>query len=223
MPASQAGMDDPLDREHRRLALALVAPGRKPAHEDALIRRLKTDLETWTRQTFQAPLEFISAEPAAPWEHDAKTAGVRLDGRTIGRLTVVPTAYRRRIDEHLAAWSIALAEIDLTAVVDRPPHTRKLVPIPVHPRIDLDFSVLAPADRRYRDVAESLAAYDHPLLRRFAFVDSFEGGSVSAGQRSFTFRATIGDPDRTLTEQDIQEFRKSMIQAFERIQLTLRT
>ncbi len=211
------------DREHCRLALALVAPGRKPAHEDALLRRLKTDLETWTRQTFQASPEFTAAESAVPWEHDAKTAAVRLDGQTIGRLTVVPAACKRRIDEHLAAWSVALAELDLTAVAARPPHTRKLVPIPVHPRIDLDFSVLAPAERRYRDIAESLAVYDHPLLRRFAFVDSFEGGSVPAGQRSFTFRATIGAPDRTLTEHDIQEFRTSVIQALERCELTLRT
>ena len=67
--------------------------------------------------------------------------------------------------------------------------------MPVYPRVDVDFSVLARADHAYADIAAELAGYDHPLLRRLAFLDCYEGGSVPAGQRSFTFRATIGDPD----------------------------
>lgn len=210
------------DREHRHLGLALVMPGRKPTHEDELLRRLKTDLETWARQTLCATLLFAAASPQAPWEHPAKTAAVTSDGRSIGRLTVLPAAVKRGIDEHLAAWSIALAEIDLSAVVDRPIAHRKLVPVPVYPQIDLDFSVLTDAARRYEDLSRSLAKFDHDLLRRLAFVDSYEGGSVPAGQRSLTFRATIGHDARTLAEDDIQGFRAAFIRFLEQDQLRLR-
>ncbi len=211
------------DREHRRLGLALVMPGRKPTHEDELIRRLKTDLETWARQTLGATLQFTAATPAAPWEHPAKTAAVALDDRPLGRLTVVPAAVKRNIDEHLAAWSIAVAEIDLSAVVDRPITHRKLVLVPVYPQIELDFSVLTEAARRYEDLSRSLARFDHDLLRRLAFVDSYEGGSVPAGQRSLTFRATIGHQARTLAEDDIQGFRAAFIQFLEADKLLLRS
>lgn len=208
--------------ERRRLGLVLVAPGRKAAHEDALFARLKTDIETWARQILDAGIRYEAIKPNAPWEHEVKTAAVVVDGRQIGRITVVPAACKRRIDEHLAAWSIAVAELDITAMVGRRAETKKLVPIPVYPRVDVDFSVLAGADHAYETIEKDLAGYDHPLLRRLSFIDSYEGGSVPAGQRSFTFRATIGHPDRTLTEQDVQDVRTSFIAYLTSHGLTLR-
>ncbi|HSW46345.1 MAG TPA: phenylalanine--tRNA ligase subunit beta [Phycisphaerae bacterium] len=210
------------DKEHRRIGLAVVAPGRKSTHEDELVRRLKTDLDTWARQILRASLSFAAGTPSYPWEHDAKSAEVLWDGLTIGRLTIVPNALKRVIDEHLAAWSIALAEIDLTTVLTGRPTHRKLAPVPTCPRIELDFSVLVNASQRYVDLEKTLAAYDHPLLRRLSFVDSFEGGSIPAGRRSFTFRAVIGAADRTLTETDIQSFRADFLAMAERSGMSLR-
>jgi phenylalanyl-tRNA synthetase beta chain len=219
------------DAERRHMCLAMVVPGRKPAQEDELIRRLKSDLETWAFQTLGAELGYGAAQPIGPWEHEARTARVLVRGGDrrneadldIGRLTVVPVGCRRRIDEHLAAWTIALAEVNLSAIVDLPHAGKKLVPVPVYPQTDVDFSVLAEAARPYADLESGLAGYHHPLLRRLAFVDSYEGGSVPAGQRSFTFRATIGDPSRTLTDQDIQDFRAHFIDFLTAQRLTLRS
>jgi phenylalanyl-tRNA synthetase beta chain len=209
--------------EERHFALALVAPGRKPVHEDELIRRLKTDLETWARQIFGGHLRFEAAPASAPWDHEAKTAAIFLGDRRLGRLTVVPAANKRKIDEHLAAWSIALAEVSLSAVVDLPRQEKKLVPVPMYPQVSVDFSFLADAARQYAEIERDLGGYDHALLRRLAFVDSFEGGSVPAGKRSFTFRATVADPARTLTEADVQEFRANFINFLTAHQLTLRS
>ncbi|HOA75044.1 MAG TPA: phenylalanine--tRNA ligase subunit beta [Phycisphaerae bacterium] len=211
--------------ERRHLGMVLVAPGRKPAQEDALFARLKTDVETWARQVLDASVRYEARQSAAPWEHAVKTAAVLVEGKAVGRLTVVPASCKRRIDEHLMAWSIALAEIDLSAVlghIDRSREAKKLAPIPVYPRVDVDFSVLAQADRPYAEIEKDLARYDHPLLRRLFFIDSYEGGSVPVGQRSFTFRATLGHAERTLTEQDVQDFRTSFIAHLTGHGLTLR-
>ncbi|UCD27363.1 MAG: hypothetical protein JSV03_09545, partial [Planctomycetota bacterium] len=220
---SPGKFDDPSQAEKRNLALTLAAPGRKAAHEDALLRRLKTDLETFAHQLLNAHLAFKPADPAFPWEHEAKTASISIHNKTIGRLTAAPTACKRRIDEHLAAWSIAIAEINLSSAVSCRLDEKKLLPVPVYPCIDVDFSVLADAQRRYADIEKTLGKYDHPLLTRLVFMDSYEGGSVPAGQRSFTFRATIADSHRTLTEEDIQDFRTSFIEFLARNKLILRT
>ena len=217
---SKGGKDD---SEQRHMAMALVAPGRKSVHEDRLLRRLKTDLETWTRQVLNGSLRYVAGEPVACWEHPAKTAAVQLGDRVIGRLTVVPAPLKRKIDEHLAAWSIALAEIDLSAVAQHDCEHRKLVPVPVYPQIDVDFSVLTEESRRYADIERELAGYDHDLLRRLWFVDSYEGGSVPAGMRSLTLRARIGLADRTLAEDDIQAFRADFLAFLEGKSLTLRS
>ena len=209
--------------EQRHLGLMLVAPGRKAAQEDALLGRLKTDLETYARQVRGMHLQFAAAEAAAPWEHEAKTATIMIDGQTAGRVTLVPAACKRRIDEHLTAWSIAVAELNLSMIAAQPEQVGKLDPVPVYPRVDVDFSVLADAAHHYAKIERALAGYDHPLLVRLGFVDSYEGGSVPVGKRSFTFRTTIGKPDRTLTEQDVQDFRTSFIDCLNKNGLNLRT
>ena len=215
-------VERPEQAERRRLAIVLVAPGRKPAQEDALLARLKTDLETWAAQVLEGELAYSAAVASVPWEHEAKTASVVMDGRTVGRLTAVPAACKRAMDEHLAAWSIVLAEVDLDPLAERKPPVRKLAAIPVYPQINVDFSVLTDAGVRYEAIRGHLAGYAHPLLSRLAFVDSYEGGSVPAGKRSFTLRATIGDPSRTLGESDIQSFREAFIAHLSAAGLTLR-
>lgn len=198
--------------------------------------RLKTDLQTWAMQVWDGHLTFDVADDrradgtsifgtsaSPPWQHDQKTADILLDGERIGRLTVVPAACKRAIDEHLAAWSIALAEVDLTALAGRAVEPKKLAPPPTHPRVELDFSVMTTAARRYKEIEADLATFDHPLLHRpLWFQGSYEGGSVPAGQRSFTFRATIAAPDRTLTENDVQDFRSRFLDHLQRHALALR-
>jgi phenylalanyl-tRNA synthetase beta chain len=213
---------DPADAQDQHLGLAMVAPGRKAVHEENLLRRLKSDLETYAYQVCGEPLRYAPGVSEAPWEHADKTAAVNLDGQNIGRITAVPSEFKRRIDEHLQAWSIVLAEINLSALADRPVQVRKLVPVPVYPAVDVDFSFLADARRRYTEIEDILRKYDYELLRRLAFVDSYEGGSVPSGQRSFTFRATIADPTRTLTEEDVQGFRNSFLEYLNVHQFQLR-
>lgn len=210
-------------REQRHLAMAVVAPGRKAAHEDAALKRLKTDLETWAFKILGSHVRFRETKANPPWEHPEKSASVVIEDQEVGRITVVPGACKRALDEHLAAWSIALAELDIARFADHRLEAKKLVPIPTYPSIEVDFSVLTEADRRYADIEKALAAYDHPLLCRLALVDSYEGGSVPTGKRSFMFRATIRDPGRTLTEEDIQDFRRSFISMLEQNALQLRT
>ncbi len=199
--------------ESRRLGLARVAPGRKAAQEDALLASLKTHVQTWAMQVLETPAEFAAfpTNARAPWQHEAKTSGILVGGKTIGYVTTVPLACKRAIDEHLAAWSIAVAEIDLSSVLDLRPDVRPLPVVPAFPETHLDFSVMADARRRYADLTADLARFAHPLLRRLSYVDSYEGGSVPAGKRSFTFRARLGHPERTLVETDLQEFRENFL------------
>ena len=73
--------------EDRHLGLAVAAPGRKATHEDALIRKLKTDLETWLHQQVGVRVTFAAADASSPWEHPVKTAMIVAAIRNIFILT----------------------------------------------------------------------------------------------------------------------------------------
>ncbi len=195
-------------REARRMGLAVVGRG----DEDAFMNDLKDAVETWAIQSLRRQAGFTEPDKARavkPWEHPIKTSDVVVAGRTTGRVTLVPLECRLKIDEHLRRWTIALAEIDLDAAVDVGQADDALAPVPTYPQVELDFSVLLDATRRYAAVAEEVGQFEHALLRRLTLVDSYEGKNIPAGQRSLTLRAQVGAPDRTLTEEDLQGFREA--------------
>jgi len=208
-------------REVRRLGMAMVGRG----HEDALLGEMKAAIDTWTREVLGRPVRFVEPNTAparAPWEHPLKTADLDVGNRLIGRLTAVPLECRLRIDEHLRRWAVILTEIDLDQAVALGPTEESLEPIPTYPRVELDFSVLADAARRYTEIAGRIGRFEHPLLRRITFLDSYEGPNIPSDRRSFTFRAHLGAPDRTLTDEDLRAFRQAFTAHLEHNGLTLR-
>jgi len=198
------------EKESRRLGLVLAARGK--AIEDDLLLELKGDLETWCWQVLGVPVTFEDrAENDGPprWAHESKAARVSIAGRRIGWISPVPLAVRRGMDEHLAAWGMAWAEIELDPLQEVQPADFKLRRVPEHPEVELDFSVLAPKSSRFAALNEKLGGFDHELLRRINFVEAYEGKAIGADQRSLTYRVRIGAADRTLVDQDVASFREA--------------
>jgi len=196
------------DVSDQRRHLGLVSAQRGKQHEDDLFGVLKGDLEAWAWQALGAPVTFCAVGTDRPvWAHEHKTAGVRIGGIACGLVSVVPLATRRAMDEHLASWSLAWAEIDLSALHAVEPVDVRLAAVPEHPEVELDFSMLVPATMAYGEVNMRLAGLQHPMLRRINFVTAYEGKSVPAGKRSLTYRMRIGATDRTLTDEDLNAFR----------------
>ena len=195
------------DREFRHLALVLAQRGK--GVEDELLSQLKGAIAGWTWQRFGRSVCFTEtrAAPQRPWEHPHRIAEVLLDGASTGRVSVIDMSLRRAADEHLAAWGIAWAELRLSGLEGLSPVTEKLGTVPPFPLVEMDFSIVVVRTARYADVVERLGRFDHPLLKMVRFVTSYEGEPVPQDRRSLTFRAVLGDADRTLTDADASEFR----------------
>lgn len=208
------------DSQHRHMMLARA--GR--AEEGALLKAVKADVETWVQQMTgrQVAYRQVPAGQVLPWEGPLQTVQVTVEDRIVGRITVVPVECRLRIDPHLRRLSIVLAEMRLNSIVDLEPPTTKLGQVPTFPEVELDFSVLAPAERHYTSLVEQIGGFGHVLMKRMWFVDSYEGAPIPAGQRSLTLRARLGHPERTLAEEDLSAFRQAFVQYIETIGLKLR-
>ena len=203
---------DDEDRETRRIGV--ISAQRRKGVEDALLAELRGAIETWAWQAPERPTVFrrAAAAPGRPWQHEQKTGQVVIADVACGLVGALPLALRRTIDEHLAAWSVAWAEIELDALAKLGPVEAKLEDIPAYPQKDLDFTAVVPAARHYEDVQAAVARFEHPLLRRITYVTSYEGKSLGVGKRSLTFRAGIGAADRTLVDDDLSSFRTSFEQ-----------
>lgn len=199
---------DPDDHEFLHLGVLSAERGRRI--DGQLYDRLKGAVEGWAWQRFARSVEFtrVPAGPQRPWEHPYRTAGIRIDGNTVGRISVVDMALRRAMDEHLTAWGIAWAELRLSGLEHLSDVTEPLAVIPEFPLVEMDFSILVPRSTRYSGVVEELALFEHPLLKRIRFAGSYEGEAIAPDQRSLTFRTILGDNARTLADDDLSAFRR---------------
>ncbi len=201
----------PDDQEFRHLGL-ILADHRKRT-EDALLQRLKDAITGWTCQQFGCSAVFaeIKPDPGRLWEHPQRTAGVVIQGIDSGRMSVVDVALRRRIDEHLGSWSVAWAELRLSALEELVRRPEPLASLPPHPLVEMDFSILVPKTTRFAELAGHLRELQTPLLRQVRYITSYEGESIGRDRRSLTFRFVLGHEERTLGDSDIASFQDLVV------------
>jgi phenylalanyl-tRNA synthetase beta subunit len=215
--------DDPDDLEFCHVGLVTAQRGGRA--EDELYSRLKGAIQGWAWQRFARTVELIKTDavPFRPWEHPHRTAEIRIDGITAGRISVAKRAIRRAMDEHLAAWSIAWAELRIDGLDRLCQAVEPLSTIPEFPLVDLDFSILVPRSTQYTQVADKLTLFGHPLLKLVRHIGSYEGDAIAPDRRSLTFRTVVGDDARTLVDQDVNSFRHAFEQYLTRCGYEIRS
>ncbi len=207
--------------QRRNLGLLVACTGSKA--DGKVWDQLRQELDGWACQILGRGLSYAGAKAAHPWEDPDRLAEVQSGGQVIGRMTVVPLAIKLRIDERLRAFSMAMAEVDLSAASSSVTGDGPLEPLPRHPRVRLDFSALYDAGRHFAALSTDLARFRHDKLKRLEFIEAYEGGSVPAGRRSMLLRTEIGSDDATLTQQEIEEFQGVFRQFLTSCGMELRT
>lgn len=194
-------------QEHRHLGLILAQRGKNV--ETRLNDQMRAAISGWAWDRFARSVTFIEREPqfSGPWEQPGRTVAVSMGDSVAGRMGSIPLELRRRIDEHLGAWGIIWAELDLSRVADFPRGHEKLRPLPSFPVVEMDFTLAVPRTVRFGEVSRRLAELSHPLLQSTRFVVSYE--DEKAGRRNLTFRCELASGERTLTEADTSEFRRT--------------
>jgi phenylalanyl-tRNA synthetase beta chain len=94
--------------------------------------------------------------------------------------------------------------------------------IPVYPGSWMDFSVLADKNLSYNSLSETIRKFSHPILRKVKYLYLFNGKGLPEGKLSYTFRFWLGLRDRTLTGEDLTQFREVFLRYLEEKGLTLR-
>ncbi len=198
---------DTANAEQRHLGLVLARRARKA--EEELLLALKGAIESWAWNRFTRPVAWRQVAPRSgcPWDLAHRTAEASVDGMSVGRVSVIDASLRRAMDEHLSAWAVAWAEVRLSGLEAIAPRVEALAPLPAFPLVELDFSFLVPVETRYADVASVLGRFRHPLLKRLHYLSAYQGEALGNQGRSLTFRAILGDENRTLTEADSAAFR----------------
>jgi phenylalanyl-tRNA synthetase beta chain len=95
--------------------------------------------------------------------------------------------------------------------------------IPRQPFAERDLAVVAPLEVGYAQLRALLAGAAGPQLASLEPFDVFLGEQVGAGRRSLALRFRFRHPERSLTDAEVDERMKDVMQAARDAGYTLRT
>jgi len=200
--------DDP--REWWRLGIALAGAFDVPAwnreRRPADLDDMKGIVEALA-SALGLPRPRYTALATEPMLHPGRSATVACarDGEgpaLSGVIGEVHPAVAAEWDER--SLGTLVAELSIRGLTAGPvPVPRGLAPSR-HPEVDRDIAIVVPAERPAGEIEGIIRDHAGPLLRSVTLFDVYRGVPLAASERSLAFRLTFGDPDRTLTEAEIE-------------------
>lgn len=162
---------------------------------------MKGLLEVYVEQFWGASLRLGGDVPAllAP----GVSCAAIVDGERVGFFGEPARAVRRMWDLP-AEFPVFLAELDLAARVHAD-DTHEFRPLPRFPGASRDLAFVAPPAVRHEDLVREIGAAGGELLEECRLFDVYEGAPLGPGERSLAFTLVFRAPDRSLTNEEVDE------------------
>ena len=155
--------------------------------------------------------------PAAArcYEHPARAGEVVWQGEVVGRLFEMHPSL-------LEQGRAAILDLDLRRVRQLQPGRKQYEPFRRYPASAFDLSVVAGARELVGDLKARIAEFAGGMLETVEFVREYSGPPLAEGQKSVSFRLTVGSPQRTLSSDEVGEIRGRVIEKMRELGYELR-
>ena len=138
-----------------------------------------------------------------PWLVPGRAARALLaDGGPIGTLGQLSPDVAER--HGVSAGTVFVAELDLEAIEGSLRNDLRVVPLPRHPSVTRDISILIDDSLAAATVRDSIGGAAPDTLVDISEFDRYQGKGIPEGKLSLALRLTFRAPDRTLTDQEVQ-------------------
>lgn len=87
----------------------------------------------------------------------------------------------------------------------------RYAPLPRYPGSWQDFSLVWDLASGFAGLEERLQSFSQPLVTHREFLYAYKGKGMPAGKGSFTYRFWLSAPDRTLSSEEIDQFRNALL------------
>ncbi|MFM8591494.1 MAG: phenylalanine--tRNA ligase subunit beta [Sphingomonadales bacterium] len=107
-----------------------------------------------------------------------------------------------------------------TLAAAQPIHIQEL---PRYPAVERDLALVVPTALTWQSIWESLQKIRIKTLRDIKVFDIFESDKLGAGKKSIAINLTFSDPEKTLTDKEIEGWMNSIVKTLEKeLEVTVR-
>jgi phenylalanyl-tRNA synthetase beta chain len=173
-----------------------------------LFRSFKGDVEAVLNAFEYSTIEFD--EKTSDYYDPRRSARVLVNGAPIAQFGVLhpEIAARRKLRQ-----DIYIAEVSAEELYKHPLRKIRYEPLPKYPAVERDFSFLFSDDVAFEKIDSAVRSLAISQLRTFEPVEIFRGGSVPAGSYSLLLRAKFQSHERTLREEEVNDWSAKIIAA----------
>jgi phenylalanyl-tRNA synthetase beta chain len=154
-----------------------------------------------------ADVRYLAA--AHPTLHPGKTAEILIGDAVIGMMGELHPLVKANYE--LDEPPVYLAEIDLAPLLGAARILFDVEPVPTYPPVLEDLAVVADEGVTAAEVEAVIRKGGGADLKQVQLFDIYRGQQVGEGKKSLAFNLTYFAPDRTLTDQEVQQLRKRII------------
>lgn len=194
------------------IPVGLVLDRSKGESQLDVFRSFKGDVESLLSGFDHKSLSFDTQ--TAEYYDPGCSARVLLDGKPVaqfGRLHA-EAATRRKLRQE-----VFIAEILSDQLFRRKLREIRYEPLPKFPAVERDFSFLFGDGVTFSAINDAVIALQLPDMRSFEPVEIFHGGSVPEGQYSMLLRAKFQSLERTLREDEVNEWSAKIVNALKEL------
>jgi phenylalanyl-tRNA synthetase beta chain len=104
------------------------------------------------------------------------------------------------------ASDVAVAVLDLDALLAAPPSPPTYQPLPKFPMVKVDVACVAPSEMPAAELGAMIEKAGKGAVRGLQLFDVFRGESLGEGKKSLAYHVVLQSDTKTLTDKDAQKF-----------------
>ncbi len=204
--------------EEERVSLGMMGPfGRSPVDRRRAVSSEEALL--WLKGAVEALAAalHVSAPAFKLCEHPAMEPGwaveITLNGEAAGCMGLVSQALRHQ-------WRMTspmpVAELRLAPLLAGAAKGGAVKPVPQYPAVRRDIAFVADASVTHRQAVDAMRKDAPPELTGIELFDIFQSKEIGKGKRSLGYALEFRSPERTLTDQEVNEAFAKIIRALKR-------
>ncbi len=155
-----------------------------------------------------------------PWLLGGYYANISAGGVCAGKIGIVPEKIQKAV---FPFGRVVWFSLDMDVLVnDVEAVEMSFSPLGAYPGSTHDFSLLWDKRKGYSELCEVLDGFSHPFIASRDFVTYYDGKGLEDNKISYTVSYLLQSEDKTLSAEDIEEFRASFLEYLDKYDISIR-
>ncbi len=207
------GLDD-LANESKALGIVLYS---KSKDQNSLLLKLKEMVEYLFGYVANVDFTLDQAVQTCDYYHPVNFYEIITDGTKVGNINLLHPNVVNNIEK---GSSLAVCEINLSKILNIETFENKFEQISKFPTTKLDFNFLIPRGKLYKDIIGIAKSVESEFSYSVSLLDIYD--NETDNYISYTLHYEVNSHTRNLTSEDIDNFHKLVIKAFEQNDIKLK-